>query len=204
MYYELATLTTRLFTTAKATEGIQAWVQAAEARGQLLGCWYSDIGALNQILVLRGFNDEAELLAERRRALLSSDPFHCGALLTGLEMHSYAGFPWMEPPKPGSYGPVYEVRTYQVKTGGLQPTLDAWKAALPARNEISPCLLAMYALDGTPRFTHFWPAASLNERSAARADAVKQGVWPPKGGPDWLTSDMQSQIFMPTAISPLK
>lgn len=204
MFYELATLTTRLFTTAQATEGIQAWVQAPQARGRLLGCWYSDIGALNQVLVLRAFDNEAEMLAERRRALLSSNPFNCGELLTGLEMHGYAGFPWMEPPAPGSYGPIYEVRTYQYKTGGLQPTLDAWQAALPARNEISPCLLAMYALDGAPRFTHFWPAASLNERSAARAAAVQQGVWPPKGGPQWLTSHMQSQIFLPTAISPLK
>lgn len=204
MFYELTTLTLRLGTAAAATAAVEGWVRAPEAGGQLLGCWFSDIGALNRLAVLRGFADEGALWAERRRGLLSADPFGVGEFATDVEMSSYAGFPWMEAPKPGAYGPVYEIRTYQYRHGGLQPTLDAWKAALPARNEISPCLLAMYALDGAPRFTHIWPAASLNDRSAARAEAVKAGVWPPKGGPAWLTTQMRSDIYLPTAISPLK
>jgi hypothetical protein len=204
MLYEIATLTLRLGTTAAAATAVEVYSRDAEARGQLLGCWYSDIGSLNELVVLRGFANEDELLAERRRTLLAANPFGCAEYLTHLELHSYAPFPWMADVQPASHGPVYEIRTYELKTGGLQPTLDAWEKALPARCQVSPCTVAMYALDGLPRITHIWPSATLNERSQARADAVKQGVWPPVGGPAWLMSNMKSGIYLPTAVSPLK
>ena len=62
----------------------------------------------------------------------------------------------------------------------------------------------MYALDGTPRIVSIWPYKSLNERSEIRAQSVSDGIWPPKGGPQWLTHEMQSMIALPTAVSPLK
>jgi hypothetical protein len=75
---------------------------------------------------------------------------------------------------------------------------------VPARSKFSALTIALYGLDGTPRITQIWPYKSLAERSAARADSVAQGVWPPKGGPDWLTTDMRSTIGLPTAVSPLR
>lgn len=207
MHYELATLTLRLGTLNAAVAAIDAYVHAPEARGTLLGCWFSDVGELNQVAVLRRFADPAERDQERQRGLFSASPFGCGEFLTAIEQTSYQGFPWMAPLDPaawGTVGPIFEIRTYEYKIGGLQPTIDVWEAAMPARSAVSPCLVAMYALDGSPRFTHIWPAASLNERSAARAEAVRTGVWPPKGGPAWLTTNMRSNMFLPTAISPLK
>lgn len=204
MYYELATLTVRLGTLNAAVAAINDYIGAADARGTLLGCWFSDVGELNQIAVLRRFSDQGALDQERQRGLFSPNPFGCNEYLTSLEMTSYRGFPWMAPVETGTFGPIYEIRTYEYKIGGLQPTIDAWEAAMPGRSAVSPCLVAMYALDGTPRFTHIWPAASLDNRSAARAEAVRLGVWPPKGGPAWLTTNMKSNMFLPTAISPLK
>jgi hypothetical protein len=78
-----------------------------------------------------------------------------------------------------------------------------WEAALPARGRYSSCLIAMRALDGAPRFTNIWPYADLNARAAARGSSVKDGVWPPRGGPDWLTTEMVSQIGVPVPGSPL-
>ena len=201
--YELATLTLRLGTTAAAATAVEAWSRDPQAAGTLLGCWFSDIGALNELVVLRGFASEAEMSRERRRTLLAADPFGCADFLTRLDLAGYAPFPWMAPVEPGTFGPVYEIRSYELRTGGLQPTLAAWEKALPERTRISPCTIAMYALEGTPRITHIWPAASLNERSKARADAVSQGVWPPVGGPAWLMPQMKSGIYLPTAVSPL-
>jgi hypothetical protein len=65
-------------------------------------------------------------------------------------------------------------------------------------------VVAMVALDGPLRFTNIWAYPSLNARSQARADAVAQGIWPPKGGPAHLTTDMLSTIALPTAVSPLQ
>ncbi|MBN3801451.1 NIPSNAP family protein [Paraburkholderia sp. Ac-20336] len=204
MFYELTTMTLRFGTVAKASVAADAYARDAQARGTLYGIWFSDIGDLNQMAVLRGFETAEEMLAERKRTLLSADPFGCGEWLVKIEMHSYEGFAWMPAPTPGEHGKVYEIRTYEFKTGGLGPTLSAWERDLPARQKVSPCVAAMFAYDGTPRFTQIWPYASLDERAAARADSVSQGIWPPKGGPDWLTTSMRSQVFVPTAVSPLK
>ena len=67
MYYELATLTLPFGTAATAAQNVQAFCTAPEARGELLACWFTDIGQLNQMIVLRGFADLASLQAERDR-----------------------------------------------------------------------------------------------------------------------------------------
>jgi hypothetical protein len=158
--------------------------------------------------VMRGFADLATLQTERERTQKSADPFGCGTVFQSLEQHSYKGFPWMRPVRPsaesGISGPVYEIRTYGIKPGGLQPTIDIWEQYVPPREKISPCLVAMVALDGPLRFTNIWPYPTLDARSKARADAVAQGIWPPKSGPSNLTTNMVSTIAMPTAVSPLK
>jgi hypothetical protein len=203
MLYEIATLTIRFGTAAKAIAGIGAYVTAPEARGSLLGCWTTEIGDLNQVLILRGFDGAVTLLAERERTLRTTDPFGCGDAITDLSFDSYAPFPFLPPVEPGKYGSVYEIRTYRLKHGGVPHTIAAWEAAMPARSRLSTLAVAMYALDGPPRFTHIWPYAGLDARAAIRGDSVAQGVWPPKGGPDWLTGEMRSVIGLPTVISPL-
>ena len=208
MHYELATMTLPFGTAGTAAANVQAFASAPGARGELLGCWFTDIGVLNQMIVLRGFATGQDLLAERERTLQSASPFGCGDIFQRLEQHSYRGFPWMKPVRPsaesGISGPVYEIRTYGIKPGGVQPTIDLWQQYVPPREALSPCVVAMVALDGPLRFTNIWAYDSLNARSQARADAVAQGIWPPRGGPAHLTTEMVSTIALPTAVSPLK
>ena len=208
MYYELATLTLPFGTAGQSANHVQAFASAPDAQGELLGCWFTDIGVLNQMIVLRGFGTLAALAAERERTQKSASPFGCGDIYQALEQHSYQGFPWMKPVRPsaesGISGPVYEIRTYGIKTGGVQPTIDLWEQYVPARHDLSPCVVAMVALDGPLRFTNIWAYPTLDARSKTRADAVAQGIWPPKGGPAHLTTNMVSTIAMPTAVSPLK
>jgi hypothetical protein len=208
MYYELATLTLPFGTAGQAATQVQAFATAPDATGELLGCWFTDIGTLNQMLVLRGFADLASLQAERERTQRAASPFGCGEIYQRLELTSYRGFPWMKPVRPsaesGLAGPVYEIRTYGIKPGGTQPTIDLWEQYVPPRAKLSPCVVAMVALDGPPRFTNIWAYPSLDVRSQVRADSVAQGLWPPKGGPSHLTTEMVSTIALPTAVSPLK
>ncbi len=208
MHYELATLTLGLGTAGKAAQAIEQFCQTAQHQGQLLGIWFSDIGTLNQMWVLRGFDDLAQLRAEQARTRQSANPFGCAEWFTALSQTGYEGFGWMPPVRPsaesGIQGPVYEIRTYGIKPGGLQPTIDLWEEAVPERAKRSPCVIAMVALDGPLRFTNIWAYASLNDRASIRAQAVADGIWPPKGGPAHLSTDMVSTIAMPTANSPLK
>lgn len=203
-FYEIATLDTVIFGGGKAAPGIEAWLAAPEAKGRLLGAFAPDIGALNRVLLLRDFDSLEDLMTERERALLASNPFGCGELLTGLTMESYKPLDFLPPVETGAFGPVYEFRTYKTKINGIVPTMEKWQAAVPEREAYSKLTIAMYGLDGAPRLTQIWPYASLEARSKARAQSVADGKWPPKGGPDWLTPDMVSTIAMPMAFSPLK
>ena len=202
--FELATLTIGYGAQASCGTAIQDFTTMAGAKGDLLGCWSSDIGTLNRLAILRRFSSREDLAVERQRTLLSSNPFGCADWLEGMSIESYECFPGIPALEPGRYGQIYEFRTYTFKTGGLSPTLEAWRAAIPARTKLSPLVLVMYAVDGPPRFTHIWPYESLDARAAIRGEAVRKGIWPPPAAPSWLTANLNSTIYLPMTISPLQ
>ncbi|MGI4953718.1 MAG: NIPSNAP family protein [Janthinobacterium lividum] len=203
MLYELTNLSCPLPRLAEAADGAAAWLADPAAKGRLLGFWRTEIGALGRLLVLRGFEEPHDMTVERRRALLSANPFNAGSAITALEMDSYAPFPFLPPVRTGERGGVYEFRTYRLKPGGLPPTLAGWEAAIePAQAYTRHLVVTMYALDGAPRITHIWAFGSLEERAALRARAYGAGVWPPKGAPEQIL-DATSSIALPQQGSPL-
>jgi NIPSNAP len=201
--YEFATLSIQTGTAAKVVAGVERYLEANANRAKLFAVWTAEIGTLNQVQVVRGFEGSDALHAERERMLKSGDLFGVTEFLTGLSLDTYSAFPFFAPLPTGAFGSFYEVRVYNIKPAGLAPVLTAWEAAIPPRLKLSPILLAAYALDGaTPRMVHIRPYASIDERNRIRAEAVASGIWPPKGGPEWLTN-MQSTIFVPARFSPL-
>jgi hypothetical protein len=171
---------------------------------RLLACWYSDIGAVNQILVIRAGVDLTEAVEARDAALKTPNPFGIGELLTATTMDTYVSFDFMLRMQPGEYGPCYEVRTYVLKPGGLAPTVELWRKAVPGRMRVSPLLAAMNSVTGpVTRFLHIWPYKSFDERARLRDKAVADGVWPPPGGPGHLVSQ-QVDIYLPAPFSPLR
>jgi hypothetical protein len=201
--YEFATLSIQTGTAGKALAGIERYLDTNANRGKLFAAWTAEIGSLNQIQIVRGFESSDVLHAERTRMLESGDLFGATETLTGLALDTYAPFPFFAPLPTGAFGAVYEVRVYHIKPAGLRPVLSAWEAAIGERQKLSPILLAGYALDGAvPRMVHICPYAGVDARTRIRGEAVSSGIWPPKGGPDWLTT-MQSTIFIPAKFSPL-
>jgi len=170
----------------------------------LLACWYSDIGAVNQILIIRKGADAAATFAARLAMLSAADPFGISEFIVAAGMDTYVPFDFIAPLRPGEFGPVYEVRTYMLKPNGLKPTVDAWRKAVPGRMKISPVLAAMTSVTGAvTRFLHVWPYKSFDERARLRAQAAAAGVWPPPGGPGHLLSQ-QVDIYLPAPFSPMK
>lgn len=202
MLYEIATLDIKMGAANEVAKGVTAWIAESGGKGALLGTFATDIGPLNQVIALRAFETAADVGAERQRALHAASPFNAGDALTGLSIETFAPFPFLPPIKTGAFGSVYEFRTYTFKTGGLPQMIKAWEAAVPARVAVTPLLTAMFALDGTPRFTHIWPYADAGARAKTRADVVAKGIWPPKGGADWLAT-MRSTLTVPLPGSPL-
>ncbi|HEX4239334.1 MAG TPA: NIPSNAP family protein [Xanthobacteraceae bacterium] len=170
----------------------------------LLACWYSEIGALNRILIIRKSADAAKAIANRFAALSARNPFGIGEFITDLSLDTYVPFDFMPPLQGGAYGPCYEVRSYVLKPDGLTPTIELWRKAVPGRAGVSPLLAAMVAVTGAAiRFMHVWPYKTYDERARLREKAVADGLWPPPGGPGHLLSQ-QADIYLPAAFSPLR
>lgn len=203
MLYELTTLSHHPLHTARVAANAHAWVRHRDALGTLLGCWFTDIGPLGRLLMLRGFARAEDLARERQRALHHENPFGAGGLLTGMEMDSYQSFPFLPEVQTGAFGKVYEFRTYLLKPGGLPPTIAAWEQAMPERSKRSPLVVNMFALDGQPRITHIWPFAGADARAAIRAQIYADGIWPPKGAPEQFFA-ATSWLAYPTDFSPLQ
>lgn len=170
----------------------------------LLACWFSDIGAINQILLIRDGTDGAAAIEARFAALGSENPFGLSQYITAMAMDTFVSFDFMPPMRPGQFGPCYEVRTYMLKPDGVAPTIELWRKAVPGRSTISPLIAAMISVTGAvTRFMHIWPYATLNDRARLRDKAVADGVWPPPGGPGHLISQ-QVDIYYPAAFSPMR
>ena len=170
----------------------------------LLACWYSEIGALNRILIIRKSADAAKAVANRFAALSARNPFGIGEFITDLSLDTYLPFDFVPALQGGAYGPCYEVRSYVLKPDGLTPTIELWRKAVPGRAGVSPLLAAMVAVTGAAiRFMHVWPYKTYDERARLREKAVADGLWPPPGGPGHLLSQ-QADIYLPAAFSPLR
>lgn len=204
MYYGVVKLTNKVGGLAGLLERMEPAATGNDLRGTLKGCWYSDIGVLNQVMVLFHYEDAAAIAKDRANLLEGGDPFGAGEFVTDMEFGSYKTFPGVAVAPAGDFGPIYEMRRYTIKLDGLRPTIDAWAKVREARSKLSPLLTVMYSLDGTvPHFLHIWPYRSLEDRGVKRAKAVEQGIWPPPGGPPYLRA-MHSDIYFPAPFSPAK
>lgn len=205
-FFELITFTVRVRTVADALMRIEVALDSPAVGGQLMGCWASELGQLNQIAVLRGYADERLRQTERERFLLGGDVFGLGEFITDLRIENYSLFPFLEPLSAGTHGPYYEMRVYDLISSGLQPTLDGWRKAIEPRTRApySPVYAAFYATDGDlPRYLHIWPWTTLQQRQQVRTQAVADGVWPPENSGPQLR-DMRSTIYLPAPFSPLQ
>lgn len=203
-FYELALLGIPLRDHEEASSAIAASLPRAGS-GRMLGCWASDVGRLNEVAILREFDDEADLIGDRRQRMADASPFGCGSFLTSISLEMYIPFlddlPAIDA---GAHGPLYEIRTYELRLGGVARLQEAWSRKLPARSQLSPVAVAMTALDGRPRFTHIWPYASFEERARIREEATRQGIWPPNAFPGSPPTPMLNGIYRPLASSPLQ
>jgi NIPSNAP len=203
MIYDFTVLGLRPNTLGAVMPNLADAIAANCKRGKLIGCFSCDFGVLNRIAVLTEYPDVSVLAEDRGDSMESGDRFGFAPQLASFERTAYAPLPFSEPIKPGEYGPFYEIRTYGIAAAGLQATSDAWSKGIGRRNELSKLLAIMGSMDTTPqRMLHIWPYASLDHRAETRARASKEGIWPPPGGSDHLLS-LQSELFVPTAFSPL-
>ena len=172
--------------------------------GTTMGCFSCEFGVLNRFAFLTRYEDAQALATERARLMQTEDPYGIGRYIGGIASTAFKPLSFANEVVAGSYGPFYEFRTYTLAPGGLPETEEAWSKVIPRRHEMSMLLTIMGSVEAAPqKMVHIWPYTSIEERVKARAQASKEGIWPPPGGSAQLTS-LQSELFVATAFSDLK
>lgn len=204
MIYDLTTLALLPNTLGAVLPILPETYKSYAQTGTPLGCFSCDFGALNRFTLLTAYESTEALFADRARILTADDPYKIGKYLANVTSTAYEPFSFMGEIETGAFGPFYEIRTYAVAPGGMPSTVDAWSKVIERRQEMSKLLTVMQSIGSTPQtMVHIWPYSSIEERSKARAQASKEGIWPPAGSGTHLTA-MQSELFVATAFSDLK
>jgi NIPSNAP len=211
MIYELRTYTLRPGTIAemvKLSSTVSRDIRGNEY-GKLEGYWSTEIGPLNQVVHLWSYRDLDE--RTRLRAELAKNPrWHkeytplIYPLLVRQDIRLLNAI--REPVAPASTGNIYELRNYRAKVGSAKPWLDAFTAALPAREKYSRIVGLWQTEAGQPNeVCHIWAYPDLNARAEARANATKDPVWKEfLGKGSAFLDEMHSTIMLPAPHSPLK
>jgi hypothetical protein len=203
-FFSLTTLQCVPGGTAAVLAGIENLLTRSRSPS-LLGCWISEIGLLNEIVLLRGFESLQSMNADPLgRAELRQFPDAADGLVS-VDQGIFRGFPGLPILDRGRLGRYYEIRTYQLRPApdSLTETIAAWQAAVPERVTLSPLVVVMHALEGPGRIVHIWPFETLDQRQAVRAEAFEKSLWPPRGSLKWLES-AKSSIYIPAPFSPLQ
>jgi hypothetical protein len=172
--------------------------------GTPLGAFACEFGTLNRFAFLTAYETVEALTAERARLMKTADPYGVGTSLAGVTSTAFKPLSFAKPITPGTYGPFYEFRTYTLAPNGLAETEEAWAKIIERRHAMSPLLTNMASIEeGPQKMVHIWPYQTIEARMAARAQASKEGIWPPPGGSAKLTN-LQSELFVATSFSDLK
>ena len=83
-YYDVTILTVRPGTHPQA---LALLADSPLNDADLLACWFSEIGAINQILLIRKAADAAAVLGARAAVLAAKNPLGIGDCVTAMAMH---------------------------------------------------------------------------------------------------------------------
>lgn len=156
-------------------------------RDDVLGCWTTDIGCLNEIVLLA-----RDSLFE----VLSS------AVLPELERIDRTLWTLHGDIVPQLEGActVWEWRVYEILPGREEEAVQIMQSALSKRVTISPLYALMTSQTGRSRLCHIWPYADATDRTERRKDALATGCWPP-GDIYQTIGTMRNAILSPVVLS---
>lgn len=200
MIYEVHTTALRPGAMSEAVARTKDALPARVALSPLAALWQSEIGGLNRIVLVWPYRDLAHR-ADVHDAVseVREWPPDTAELTAAERVEIVTPAPFMRPLTDAPTDGVLELRTYTYHPGTMGMVLQVWADAVPARERLSPLLACWYtAIGDLHRFSHVWPYRSLEERAAIRAEAVRQGIWPPDTR-QWRIRE-ESSILLPIAF----
>jgi NIPSNAP len=179
--------------------------------GKLEGAWTTEIGALNRYVHLWNFPDLNE--RERLRKALAGEAAwkdyvsQIRPLIVEQAnkiLYAVDGVPLTPPIGGGKH--VYELRTYRTHVGKTPEWLGHFRDIMPVREKYSK-IVGLWYTDAAQlnEVLHLWAYGDLNHRAEVRGKALQDPGWKVfLGKATPLLADMQSQIMVPTEVSPLQ
>jgi hypothetical protein len=173
---------------------------------QLAGAFTCEIGPLDQFLTIWPYASHAARAEIRAAsAVVGRWPPRAPDILDEMRSEIFLPMPFCPEFPSGRLGPVFEWRSYRLRPDAMGAMAEVWGEAIEARRQISPLVMAMASEGGVlHRFVHLWAYESFAHRTAARAEAVARGLWPPRSLPEGTILSEDSMILTPTAFSPLQ
>ena len=205
MIYEVRTYTLQPGSVAQFEENFAKALPAREKYSKLGAFWHTDIGPLNQVIHVWPYESVDERNAIRAEASQDPDwpPKNPPEMYVSLSSDIYIPAPFMRPMGGGQeLGNIYEMRIYTYKNGSMPEVVKRWGAAIPHREEYSPCAAAMYSdLGSLNKWMHVWPYKDMEDRNKVRAEASQNEHWPPPTR-EFLLSQ-ENKMLIPSAFSPM-
>jgi hypothetical protein len=205
MIYEFRTYTLKPRSLAEVEKRYAEAYEYRKKYSPLTAFWHTEVGPLNEIIHVWGYQDLAERARIRAEAAKDANwPPKIREFVVDQDVEVLTPFAFLPDVTPGTLGPIFEIRRYSLTPGALPSVMKRWEGALPARTKLSPLVVAGGVEFGAAnRFIHIWAYKSMDQRLEVREQARKAGVWPPPGGGDELLAQ-SNKIVMPSAFSPLQ
>ena len=203
MIYEVRTYDLKPGTVAQFEENFGKALPAREKYSKLAAFWHTDIGPLNQVIHVWGYESLEEREHVRAEASKADGwPPPSDGVILNMNSEIWTPAPFMRPMGGDqALGGIYEMRIYTYEPGSIPELIRKWTEALPYREEFSPLAAGMYTeLGGLNRWMHVWPYKDLADRARVREEASKSPHWP-SGAPGRVRQE--NKILIPASFSPM-
>jgi hypothetical protein len=171
----------------------------------LAAFWHTEVGPLNQVIHVWPYDDLEQRTRLRAEATkLDGWPPNTREFVVDQKSQIFIPAPFSPKLEPRQLGGLYEIRIYTMRPGAIPQQIERWASQIDARTKLSPLAFAGYSeLGELNLWCHIWAYKDANHRAETRAKAVREGIWPPKGGQPGQTLIQQNMLVVPAAFSPL-
>ena len=206
MIIEMRTYTLRPGTVAEAEKRFGEALPAREKFSKLGAFWHTEVGPLNQIIHVWGY-DSFEQRAQVRAAASKAPgwPPSIREFVVTQQSEVFVPAPFSPPLEPRTLGNIYEIRQYTLAAGGIPGMIERWTPKIGERVKLSPLVGAWYSEFGAlNKWVHIWAYKDAAERQRIRDEARAKGIWPPGGGPAGGMLKQENMLVVPASFSPLR
>jgi hypothetical protein len=204
MIVEFRTYRLKPGSVAEATKRFGEGLASRTKVSPLGAFFHTEVGPLNRIIHVWPYEDFAHR-SQVRSQKIEGWPPNIREFVEEQQSEIFIPAPFSPKLEQRQLGGIYEIRMYTLAPGAIPGQIDRWSTAIDARTKLSPLAFAGHSeLGGLNKWCHIWAYKDANHRAETRAKAMREGIWPPKGGQPGQTLIQENMLVVPAAFSPLR